>query len=157
MTIKELRQKLKMTQKEFGEYLNIPQRTIQSWELGDRTPPPYVVELIRFKIKNERGKKMKKYELMKNDIEINRRDKDRIAPGCTLDQGDCDPELIKSFDSKEEALEELKKYKSDIRELKGRLGTYYQVTEYYVEENTYDEDGFVEGGGIWEFSEMPKL
>ena len=42
MDIKELRQKLRMTQKEFGEYLNIPQRTIQSWELGDRTPPEYV-------------------------------------------------------------------------------------------------------------------
>ena len=116
-----------------------------------------VIELIK-KHYEERGKKMKKYELMKNDIEINWRDKEKIVQGCTLDQGDCDPELIKSFYTKEEALEELKKYKSDIRELKGNLGTYYKITEYYSEENTYDEDGnFVEGGDIWEFSEMPIL
>ena len=157
MNIKELRQKLKMTQKEFGEYLNIPQRTIQSWELGDRTPPEYVLELIRFKIKKERLI-MKKFELFKNDIEINWRDKGKIVEGCTLDQGDCDPEIIKSFDNKDEALEALKKYKSDIRELKGNLGTYYEITEYYIQENYYDEDGdFVEGGDIWEFSEMPEL
>lgn len=108
-------------------------------------------------IKKERGKKMKKYELFKNDIEISLRDKDRIVEGCTLDQGDCDPELIRSFDNKEEALSELQNYKSDIRELKGNLGTYYQVTEYYVQENTYDEDGFVEGGDVWEFTKMQEL
>ena len=101
---------------------------------------------------------MKKFELMKNDIEINWRDKDKIVEGCTLIQGDCDPELIKSFDNKDEALEELKNYKSDIRELKGNLGTYFEVTEYYIVENTYDEDGdFVEGGDVWEFSQMPIL
>ncbi len=75
-----------------------------------------------------------------------------------MEQGDCDPELIKSFDNKDEAIEELKKYKSDIRELKGNLGTYYEVTEYYIVENTYDEDGdFVEGGDVWEFTEMQEL
>ena len=110
------------------------------------------------KIKNERGKKMKKFELVKNSIEINWREKDKIAEGCTMDQGDCDPELIKSFDNKDEALEELKNYKSDIRELNGNLGKYYEIIEYYIQENTYDEDGdFVEGGDIWEFSQMPKL
>lgn len=61
MNIRELRTKLKMTQKEFGEYLNIPQRTIQSWELGDRTPPEYVLQLIKYKIEKENGK-MKKFE-----------------------------------------------------------------------------------------------
>ena len=101
---------------------------------------------------------MKRFELMKNTIEINWKDKAKITEGCTLDQGDCDPELIKSFDNKDEALEELKNYKSDIRELKGNLGTYFEVTEYYIVENTYDEDGdFVEGGDVWEFSQMPIL
>lgn len=157
MNIRDLRTKLKMTQKEFGEYLNIPQRTIQSWELGDRTPPEYVLELIRFKIKKERLI-MKKFELFKNTVEINWREKDRIEEGCTMDQGDCDPEIIKSFDNKDEALEALKKYKSDIRELSGNLGKYYEITEYYIQENIYDEEGtFIEGGDIWEFSEMPEL
>ncbi len=157
MDIKELRQKLKMTQKEFGEYLNIPQRTIQSWELGDRTPPPYVVELIKYKIKKE-CKRMKKCELFKNTVEINWRDKGKIVEGCTIGQGDCDPELLASFDNKDEALEALKKYKSNIRELSGNLGKYYEITEYYIQENIYDEEGtFIEGGDIWEFSQMPIL
>lgn len=158
MDIKELRQKLKMTQKEFGEYLNIPQRTIQSWELGDRTPPEYVLELIKFKIKKERLI-MKKFELFKNTVEINWREKDRIKEGCTIDhQRDCDPVLIKSFDNGEKALEELSNYQSNIRELKGNLGIYYEVTEYYIQETIYNEDGdFIEGGDIWEFSKMPEL
>jgi hypothetical protein len=101
---------------------------------------------------------MKKFELFKNDIEINWRDKDKIVEGCTMEQGDCDPELIKSFDNKDEALKELKNYKTDIRELSGNLGKYYEITEYYIQENTYDEDGdFVEGGDVWEFSQMPIL
>lgn len=101
---------------------------------------------------------MKKFEIFKNTVELNWRDKAKIVEGCTLDQGDCDPELIKSFIDKEKALKELKNYKSDIRELKGVLGTYYEITEYYIQENYYDEDGdFIEGGDIWEFSEMPEL
>ena len=31
MTIKKLRSSVQMTQKQFSEYLNIPQRTIESW------------------------------------------------------------------------------------------------------------------------------
>lgn len=51
--MKELREMTKMTQKEFGDYLNIPLRTIQNWETGHRTPPEYVVELIEYKLKKE--------------------------------------------------------------------------------------------------------
>lgn len=53
MTIKELRAATKMTQTEFGEYLNIPMRTIQNWEGGQRSCPEYVVELIKYKIEKE--------------------------------------------------------------------------------------------------------
>ena len=51
--IKELRAQTGMTQKEFGQMLNIPIRTIQDWEQNRRTPPEYVVELIEYKIKKE--------------------------------------------------------------------------------------------------------
>ena len=54
MNIKELRETTGMTQKDFGEYLNIPIRTIQNWESEHRTPPEYVVELIEYKIKRRK-------------------------------------------------------------------------------------------------------
>lgn len=54
MDIKQIRTQTRMTQKEFGEYFNIPQRTIENWEGGKRTPPEYVVELIKYKVEKER-------------------------------------------------------------------------------------------------------
>ena len=53
-TIKELREQSRMSQSQFSNFLNIPIRTIQDWEQERRTPPPYVVELIEYKIKKER-------------------------------------------------------------------------------------------------------
>ena len=47
MIIKELRTKLGMTQKEFATYMGIPLSTIRHWEIGYRTPPDYVVSLIK--------------------------------------------------------------------------------------------------------------
>jgi DNA-binding transcriptional regulator YiaG len=52
--IRTLRVQAGMTQREFSEYLNIPLRTIQEWEQGRRTPPVYVVELIKYKIEKEK-------------------------------------------------------------------------------------------------------
>lgn len=96
-----------------------------------------------------------KYEIRKNTREISYKNRMEIKQGCTLEQDNQVPEIIKSFDDKDEALNELKSYKSDIRKLSGILGTYYAVTEYYVEENEYDEDGeWASGGDAWEFSEM---
>ena len=71
MIIKELRELTNMTQKEFGEYLNIPLRTIQNWESEHRTPPDYVVELIEYKLKKEsenmKKEITKKYYLIKHE------------------------------------------------------------------------------------------
>lgn len=53
MTIKELRISTGMTQTEFGNYLNIPMRTIQNWEGGQRNCPEYVTELMAYKINKE--------------------------------------------------------------------------------------------------------
>lgn len=50
MTIKELRNQLSYTQTEFAKRYNIPFRTIQNWESGDRTPPQYVIDLLENKI-----------------------------------------------------------------------------------------------------------
>ena len=53
LTVKEMRTASGMSQAAFGELLNIPVRTIQEWEAERRTPPDYVVELIRYKLTNE--------------------------------------------------------------------------------------------------------
>ena len=50
MTIKEIRQKLNLSQKEFAEFCQIPVGTIQHWEQECRKPPDYVVKLILDKI-----------------------------------------------------------------------------------------------------------
>lgn len=99
---------------------------------------------------------MVKYELKKDSIEVKYKDRKEIKPGVVLTSDNQEPELIKAFDSKEEALEELRKYKSSITE-HAYNGTLYVVEEYYVEENTYDdedEDEWISGGDIWEFSKM---
>ena len=47
MTIREIREKTGLSQAKFGERYGIPTRTIEEWEGGRRTPPPYVVTLLR--------------------------------------------------------------------------------------------------------------
>ena len=58
MTIKEMREKLEMTQDSFSRTYNIPKRTIQNWESGKRTPPPYVLEMLENAIKHYKPRTM---------------------------------------------------------------------------------------------------
>lgn len=53
MTIADLREASGMNIKAFAEYLHIPYRTIQNWLSGEREAPPYLVELIEYKLRNE--------------------------------------------------------------------------------------------------------
>lgn len=96
---------------------------------------------------------MVKYELKKDSIEVKHKDRKEIKPGVVLTAYDKEPELIRAFGNKEDALEELKKCKSSITKLSG----YYLVEEYYVEENEYsddDEEEWMTGGDVWEYSKM---
>jgi hypothetical protein len=96
---------------------------------------------------------MKKFEIRKNTAEYSFRKRKNIHTGCTTEQQDQYPEVVEDFDGLEEAKEALKKYNSDIRKTSGNVGTLYEVTEYYIEENVYDEDGeWISGGDIWEFA-----
>ena len=52
-TIKEIRLSTGLSQKKFGDLLNIPMRTLQDWELGARQCPEYVVELIDYRVKHD--------------------------------------------------------------------------------------------------------
>ena len=51
----DLREQTGMSRTEFSEYLNIPYRTMQEWELGRRTMPEYVFSLIEFRVHTEFG------------------------------------------------------------------------------------------------------
>ncbi len=46
MTLKEARKAACLTQQEMSQLLEIPKRTIGSWEDGSRKCPPYVERLI---------------------------------------------------------------------------------------------------------------
>ncbi len=53
-SIRELRKRTGLSQEEFGKRLGgIPRRTIQNWEIGERACPPYIVELIAFRIEHD--------------------------------------------------------------------------------------------------------
>ena len=49
----ELRDSTGMTRREFCEYFEIPYRTLQDWELGNRKMPEYLLRLMEYKIKME--------------------------------------------------------------------------------------------------------
>lgn len=54
---KFIREQSGMNRKDFAEWLEIPYRTMQEWELGRRTMPDYVLKLIAYKVNNEKLKK----------------------------------------------------------------------------------------------------
>ena len=43
-----------MTRREFCEYFEIPYRTLQDWELGNRKMPDYLLRLMAYKAKMEK-------------------------------------------------------------------------------------------------------
>ena len=51
--IKELRDSIGMTRKEFSEHTGIPVRTLEDWEAARRTPPEYIPRLISYQLKYE--------------------------------------------------------------------------------------------------------
>ncbi len=55
-TFKAIRTKTGMNRKDFADWLGIPYRTMQEWELGRRVMPDYVLRLVAYKVANEMGK-----------------------------------------------------------------------------------------------------
>lgn len=51
--IRTLRARTGLSQVAFAATLGIPRRTIENWESGASTPPPYVIDLIKYKIEHE--------------------------------------------------------------------------------------------------------
>lgn len=52
--IKALRLKTGFKRRQYCEYFNIPYRTVQDWELGNRKMPQYLFDLMYYKLYNER-------------------------------------------------------------------------------------------------------
>ena len=52
-TIREIRDATGLSQSKFAAALNIPVRTIQKWEIGERSCPEYVVELIAYRVQHD--------------------------------------------------------------------------------------------------------
>lgn len=48
--VKALRERMGMTQQQFGDYFEIPKRTLQDWEGGKRKIPEYLLKLMEFKV-----------------------------------------------------------------------------------------------------------
>ena len=46
MTIKEIREISGLSQAKFAKKYEIPQRTLESWEMGERIPPAYVLKML---------------------------------------------------------------------------------------------------------------
>lgn len=53
----EIRKSTGMNRKEFAAYFDIPYRTMQDWELGNRQMPEYLLRLIAYKVEMEKVKK----------------------------------------------------------------------------------------------------
>lgn len=51
---KMIREQSGMNRKDFADWLAIPYRTMQEWELGRRAMPEYVLRLIAYKVFNEK-------------------------------------------------------------------------------------------------------
>ena len=67
MTIKEIRALTGLSQVAFGREFNIPRRTVENWEGGVTTPPPYVLRMLERIVKEDytagKEKKMTKKEI----------------------------------------------------------------------------------------------
>lgn len=98
---------------------------------------------------------MRKYEVLRKDVEIKYAERTSLKPGCAVGALDVAPETIGSFDTLEEAEKEFSKYNTHIQELSNSGDAYFAVSEYYIESNEYDSDGlFVDSDGVKKVSDI---
>lgn len=164
---KKLRKQRRISVAELSRLSGISKRTLEKYENGEReinkARAIAVYNIAKalncsiedlLDLEDERKDmvvKMTKYELFKLNNEISLKNRYGILPGCSIDlNGSQDPEKIEEFQTKEEALEALKKYSTSVGEGSG----FFSITEYYVSEIEYDEDGDFLNEDILEYSKM---
>lgn len=54
LTVRQLKEKAKMTAREFADFFEMPKRTVEAWQSGRNKPPEYLVKLMEYKLKTEK-------------------------------------------------------------------------------------------------------
>ena len=67
--LKALREATGMNRREFAAYFEIPYRTVQDWELGNRQMPDYLLRLMAYKVHMEKMYRRVKEET-NEDLEL---------------------------------------------------------------------------------------
>ena len=164
---KKLRKQRRISVAELSRLSGISKRTLEKYENGEReinkARAIAVYNIAKalncsiedlLDLEDERKDmvvKMTKYELFKLNNEISWKNRYGMLPGCSIDlNGSQDPEKIEEFQTKEEALEALKKYSTSVGEGSG----FFLITEYYVSEIEYDDDGDFLNEDILKYSKM---
>lgn len=152
--IKLLRKYSKMTKKQFSEYFGIPYRTLQNWEDGSRSCPEYLKKLMHYKLIKEslikEEKTMTRFAIKKGLYEIREREGVDIQSEA-LDnalEGRCD--VISVFETHEEALEELSKYRTTHMIQRYNHISVIAGTCFFIEEETLNPDFDSETDSEWE-------
>lgn len=96
------------------------------------------------------------YEVMEASKEFKVKDAKEINQACTSNYDDSFIKpLNERFENKQEALEFLSNLESEVRFYEGFAIPYYKVTEFFVEENVYNEcDDWLSGGDVLGYSKM---
>lgn len=164
---KKLRKQRRISVAELSRLSGISKRTLEKYENGEReinkARAIAVYNIAKalncsiedlLDLEDERKDmvvKMTKYEIFKLNNEISWKNRYGILPGCSIDLNRSqDPEKIEEFQTKEEALEALKKYSTSVGEGSG----FFSITEYYVSEIEYDDDGDFLNEDILKYSKM---
>lgn len=149
--LKNIRSEANWTLVETSKKTGVPLRTLENWEAGTRTPPDYIARLILEKIKLEASKTQGKdettikYRLIKCSMQF-KNIKDLSEGATVIDE---DAKIIKIFDKRKNALDELKKYNTTVEFIRTFNSFLYSMTEYFIEEYEADEDGeFVSGSNF---------
>lgn len=53
--LKSARKQAALSQQGMADLMLIPKRTIENWEVGERTPPPYVQRFVLNELKSVKG------------------------------------------------------------------------------------------------------
>ena len=92
---------------------------------------------------------MKFYEVRKNTIEV--KHPTDYYPLITLNQETQEPEIIMPYNNLKSAEKCLNLYNTTI----DKMNNFYLITEYYIEENKYNNEGeWVTGGDIYAVSDI---
>lgn len=156
--LQSIRLSKNMSQSELAKASGISLRSIQGYESEGRDINKAsgltlltLSEVLRCDIKDlmELDFKRTKFEVFQNIVAFNTSDKYDICLGCTYHHANSIPKLIGVFADKDCALNALSKYKTIIE----KCGESYVVTEYYLEENVY-ENGILIDTVDFKFSKM---